>query len=127
MRPAATSYTIADSPRGTGDAAGCTCVQLAPSHSHVSPSPIVPPAYPPKSTVRWMVGSYATEQLNRAGGLVAGNICTHCAPSNSHVWTAPVIPAPKTTTRPRVVSNVAHAELIAVGAARNRRTQSSPF
>ena len=74
-----------------GSVASATCVQLVPSHVHVSLVPMIPP----KSTSFPMVGSNAMTAPLRAAGLpvqvfvqpgsVPSSSCVHVEPFQAHV------------------------------------------
>src|SRR5262249_49679237 len=75
------SYTDAASSRGggSGTGPGVRCVQLLPSHSHVSPK-LPKPRPPPNKTVQARVRSYAIPLFSRDGGLAAGWRCAQFVP-----------------------------------------------
>src|SRR5438876_5049706 len=71
--PTCESKTIAAAQRGNGTVAEVRCVQLVPSHSHVSlRRPPVTVLTPPKRTTRFRTESKAIEAPCLVGGEVAG-------------------------------------------------------
>src|SRR5262249_40661478 len=91
---------------------GTRCVQLAPSHSQVSPNtgPNAPrrPLPPPKSTTRSRSESYASACALRAGGLFTGASCVQTEPSHCQVSTSTVTTQskpPNNSVRLRCESN----------------------
>jgi hypothetical protein len=92
------NVAIACPTRAGGLVAGVRCVQVSPSHSHVSETGGRPKlARPPNSTT--LEPSVAIACWMRTGGLVAGLRCVQLAPSHSHVSERrPLAPAPPNST-----------------------------
>src|SRR2546425_12291476 len=92
---------------GAGLLAGNFCVQLRPSHTHVSAT-ILPPTAPPNITTCCRAASYAIARELVGGGLVAGNLCVQLFPSHTQVSLKAVLvfglAPPNITICPRAAS-----------------------
>src|SRR5258708_631455 len=84
VRPSCAPYAIECQNRGNGRVVGLRCVQLVPSHSHVS---FIrwPAARPPKSTRTPRAVSKDIAMPNLGEGELAGAIFVQLVPSYVHV------------------------------------------